>query len=140
MARRKKIPSIDEALQIRFDQLQRTQDQKIQHMQEQLGDCGHRLLALERTVRKLRAEAELRQLHPGADFSGPRKRIPPEKAHNTILARLRKARGKFVTSRELGGPLGLGRATVAARVKELREEGHHIDSSPRKGYALKTRR
>ena len=32
--------------------------------------------------------------------------------------------------------MGIGRATVALRVKELREQGHEIASSPRKGYAL----
>lgn len=138
MARKKKIPSLDEALQIRFDLVQHEQDGKLGRLQELLSDLGRKISGLERKVAKLRADADLQQLHPSVDASRPRKRISPEKAQGAILSRLKKARGNFVTSKELGRPLGIGRATVAARVKELRAEGHDIDSSPRKGYALRS--
>lgn len=136
MARKKKLPSIDEALQLWFERLQTDQDLQLGRLQEQVSELGRKLSGLDRKVTKLRADADLQQLHPSVDASRPRKRISPEKAQGAILSRLKKARGNFVTSKELGRPLGIGRATVAARVKELRAEGHDIDSSPRKGYAL----
>jgi biotin operon repressor len=135
MARKKKIPSVDEALQIRFDQLEHDQDLKLERLQEQVGTLSRKLAGLDRKVTKLRTDSELQQVRLG-DSSRPRKRVSPEKAQSAILNRLKKARGRYVTSRELGRPLAIGRATVAARVKELRAEGYDIDSSPRKGYAL----
>lgn len=137
MARKKRIPSIDEALQVRFTQLQADQDIKLRRLQDLVTALGRRLAVLDRKVAKLRTDSERQQARVD-DVPRPRKRIPPEKAQGAILSRLKKARGNFVTSRDLGRPLGVGRATVAARVKELRAEGHDIDSSPRKGYALRT--
>ena len=105
-------------------------------LREQLIQLSRKVAGLERKINRLRNEAELRLLRPNEETTAPRKRVSPEKAQRAILVRLKRARGNFVTSKELGNPLSIGRATVAVRVKELRGQGHDISSSPRKGYAL----
>ena len=137
MARKKKIPSVDEALQIMFDRVQADMNGEIRRLRDQVTSLSRKVVGLERKLARLQSESELRQLRPEGEPLRPRKRVSPEKAQKHILARLRKARGRFVTSKELGSPLGIGRATVAVRVKELRDQGHEIASSPRKGYALR---
>ena len=137
MARKKRIPSVDEALRIMFSRFHDDLDAELRRLRDQVSVLGRKVAGLERKVTKLRSDAELLQHRPLGDSPHPRKRVSPEKAQGAILARLKRARGNFVTSKELGGPLGIGRATVAARVRELRSDGHDIDSSPRKGYALR---
>lgn len=136
MARKKKIPSIDDAIALIVERIYADLGAEDRRQREQLTHLGRKVAGLERRINRLQSEAELRQLRPSEEPASPRKRVSPEKAQKTILVRLKRARGNFVTSKELGGPLGIGRATVALRVKELRDQGHEIVSSPRKGYAL----
>lgn len=137
MARKKKIPSVDEALQIMFERVKDDLNAEIRRLRDQGTALSRKLAGLERKFSRLQAELnELQQIRPEGQPPRPRKRVSPDKAQQHILARLKKNRGKYLTSKELGSPLGIGRATVAARVKELREQGHEIDSSPRKGYAV----
>ena len=136
MARKKKIPSIDETLALIVDRIYADLGAENRRLREQLTLLSRKVAGLERKLNRLRSESELRQLRPAGEPAAPRKRVSPEKAQKAILVRLKRARGNFVTSSELGSPLGIGRATVAIRVKELRDQGHEIVSSPRKGYAL----
>ncbi len=136
MARKKKIPSIDDAIALIVERIYDDLGAENRRLREQLTSLGRKVVGLERKLNRLQSEAELRRIRPLGDASAPRKRVSPVKAQKTILVRLKRARGNFVTSKELGSPLGIGRATVAQRVKELREQGHNIVSSPRKGYAL----
>lgn len=136
MARKKKIPSIDDTVSLIVERIYSDLGAEHRRQREQLTALSRKVAGLERKLNRLRAEAELRQLRPAAGPVVPRKRVSPEKAQKAILVRLKRARGNFVTSKELGGPLGIGRATVAIRIKELRDLGLDIASSPRKGYAL----
>jgi biotin operon repressor len=136
VARKKKIPSIDETVSLIVERIYSDLGAENRRLREQLTTLSRKVAGFERKLNRLRAEAELRQLRPETGPATPRKRVSPEKAQKAILVRLKRARGNFVTSKELGGPLGIGRATVAIRVKELRDLGHDIVSSPRKGYAL----
>lgn len=138
MARKKKIPSIDQALEILFERIQGDFEAEVRRLREQVSALGRKVTGLERRLQQMQHDASLQQLRPEGAPMQPRKRVSPEKAYTAILARLKRARGKFVTSKELGSPLGVGRATVAHRITELRDQGHRIESSPRKGYALDT--
>lgn len=136
MARKKKIPSIDEALGVMFERFQGDLEAELRRLRDQVTALSRKVTGLERKVNRIRSDAELQQLRPEGEAPRPRKRVSPEKAQKSILVRLKRARGNFVTSKELGNPLGIGRATVAMRVKELKDQGYDIESSPRKGYAL----
>ena len=138
MARKKKIPSVDHALAILLERIHTDMEIEMRRFREQVTALNRKVAGLERRLQQMQHEAALQQLRPEGSSIHPRKRVSPEKAYSTILARLKRARGKFVTSRELGSPLGIGRATVAHRIQELRDEGHPIESSPRKGYALRS--
>ncbi len=137
MARKKKIPSVDEALQIMFERVKDDLNAEIRRLRDQGTALSRKVSGLERKFARLQAELnELQQFRPEGHPTRPRKRVSPDKAQQQILSRLKKSKGTYLTSKELGSPLGIGRATVAARIKELRDQGHEIDSSPRKGYAI----
>jgi biotin operon repressor BirA-like protein len=140
LARKKKIPSIDYSIKLIVEQLTADLGAEIDKVADFVASLGKRVTALERRLYKLRQEehwAEMRKEF-GIGAKGTRKRVSPSRAYDFILSRLRKADGGFVTSRDLGGPLGIGRATVATRIQELRDQGYEIISSPRKGYALQS--
>lgn len=136
MARKKKIPSIDYTLKLILDRVYTDLGGEVTRLREQVTALSRKVVGLERKVNRLKNDAELHQIRDGGERA-PRKRVSPDKAQKAILVRLKRARGNFVTSKELGGPLGIGRATVAMRVKELRDQGYVIASAPRKGYALR---
>jgi biotin operon repressor len=137
VARKKKIPSVDEALQIMLERVKDDLNAEIRRLRDQGTSLSRKVAGLERKLSRLQSElGELQQLRPTGQPVRPRKRVSPDKAQEHILSRLKKNQGRYLTSKELGSPLGIGRATVAARVKELREQGHEIASSPRKGYAI----
>jgi len=54
----------------------------------------------------------------------------------SILQRLRH--GGYVSGQELGQALNISRTAIWKYINELRREGYHIDSSPRRGYRLIT--
>jgi biotin operon repressor len=135
LARKKKIPSVDYAMKLVAERIRDDVGGKIGKLAGTIGELEKRVDGLEESV------DELERLEEGAAGDAflplkPRKRVSPDEARRVILELLERAEGGFVSSRELGGPLGIGRATVAARLEELREEGYEIVSSPRKGYAL----
>ena len=53
-----------------------------------------------------------------------------------ILALL-KAGGEYLSGEEIGGKLGISRSAVWKHVRDLKEAGYGIVSSPRKGYGLR---
>lgn len=53
-----------------------------------------------------------------------------------ILAALRREPGGFVSGTELAARLGVTRAAISARVRELRARGYDIAASPQLGYRL----
>ena len=136
LARKKKIPSLDEALRLTIERVTDDLGGEMRRLREQVTGLSRKVAGLERKLNRLRSDTELSQLRPDTGRRHPRKRVSPERAQKAILVRLKRARGNFVTSKELGAPLGIGRATVAQRVRELRDQGHEIISSPRKGYSL----
>ena len=139
VARKKKIPSIDYSIKLIRDRIYSDLGGDINKLAAAVSAFNKRLTSLERKVARLRQEEQWALIRGeiGISPDGTRKRVSPERAQKFILDRLRKADGDFVPSRELGGPLGVGRATVATRIRELIASGYNITSSPRKGYALK---
>ena len=139
VARKKKIPSIDYSIKLVRDRIYTDLGGEINKLAATLSGFNKRLAALERKVSRLRQEEQWALIRGeiGVAPDGTRKRVSPERPQKFILDRLRKADGEHVPSRELGGPLGVGRATVATRIRELIQSGYNIVSSPRKGYALK---
>lgn len=138
MARKKKIPSIDYSIKLIRDRIYSDLGGELNKLQSAFSSLQKRIMMLERKVGRLRQEEQWALIRGEIGISEPaRKRVSPERAQKFILERLRKAEGEFVPSRELGGPLGVGRATVATRIRELMEKGYKITSSPRKGYALR---
>jgi len=137
VARKRRIPSIDYSIKLIVDRLKgeilsEVEDvtEMVKGLAERIEEIDSRLAQLEKQERWAVARLEL------GVTGTPRGRISPEKAQRFILDCLRRADGDFVPSRELGGPLGIGRATVATRIQELKKDGYKIVSSPRKGYAL----
>jgi BirA family transcriptional regulator, biotin operon repressor / biotin---[acetyl-CoA-carboxylase] ligase len=53
-----------------------------------------------------------------------------------ILSRLRQAEEEAVSATELSQQLGLSRAAVSARIRELRSLGYEIEADPHHGYRL----
>lgn len=138
MARKKKIPSIDYSIKLIVERITSDLGADIDKLAASLSDLGKRVSSLEKKVDRLKQEEHWAVVRSELGIgSGSRRRVSRDRAQKVILERLRKAEGEFVPSRELGGPLGIGRATVATRIKELRDEGYEIVSSPRKGYSLK---
>ncbi len=58
------------------------------------------------------------------------------KNRDIILARLRKARGQYLTSSILSSELGISRAAVWKQVCALRQAGYQISAQPNRGYRL----
>jgi biotin operon repressor/polyhydroxyalkanoate synthesis regulator phasin len=138
LARKKKIPSIDYSIKLIVDQITSDLEGEIDKVASSVSKLNKRVGALERKVDKIRQEEKWAVLRSELGIGvGSRRRVSPERARRFILDRLREAEGDYVPSRELGGPLGIGRATVATRIKELADQGHDIVSSPRKGYSLR---
>ncbi|MFO7631240.1 MAG: HTH domain-containing protein, partial [Caldilinea sp.] len=106
----------------------------------QIKKLGVQLAAMDEKLQVLEKEVEvLNQGIPvcsGYPESAPnvRRRLSIEDACRILLQRLQRASGKYVTSAELGVQAGISRATVAARIGDLKSQGHMISSSPRKGY------
>ena len=53
-----------------------------------------------------------------------------------VLTLLWEAPGRYLSGQELAGRLGVSRAAVWKAVEQLRDEGHRIESAPRRGYLL----
>lgn len=137
MARKKKIPSIDYSIKLIVERITSDLGAEIDKLSSSLDVIGKRLSALEKKVDRLKQEEHWAVVRSELGIgNGARRRVSKDHAKKVILMRLKKAEGEFVSSRELGGPLGIGRATVATRIKELKKEGYKIGSSPRKGYML----
>jgi BirA family biotin operon repressor/biotin-[acetyl-CoA-carboxylase] ligase len=56
---------------------------------------------------------------------------------DTLLRALKEAPGTWVSGEELSQNLSVSRSAVWKQVGKLKEEGYVIDSSPKKGYALR---
>lgn len=138
MARKKKIPSIDYSIKLIVERITSDLGADINKLASSVVNINKRLAVLEKTVDRLKQEENWALVRSELGIGmGSRKRVSKDHAHQVILSRLRKGDGDFVSSRELGGPLGIGRATVATRIKELKKKGYQISSSPRKGYILR---
>lgn len=137
MARRKQIPSVDEALKLMMERVRSELNVEIRRIRDQVSALSRKQAGMERRLARLQTDLEdLPARMDASDLGRTRRRISPNRAQQAILDQLRAVPGGFVTSRELGVPLGISRATVAARVRELRAAGFKILSSPRKGYTL----
>ena len=137
MPRSKKIPSIDYSIRLIVERLRKEFLGEIEGLRETVRALTVRVEELERELAKLQRQE--RWLAARSEFGlqeTDARRVSQEQAQKFILHCLQRAKGRYVPSSELGGPLGIGRATVAARIRELRELGYEIVSSPRKGYAL----
>ncbi|HAA43138.1 MAG TPA: biotin--[acetyl-CoA-carboxylase] ligase [Ruminiclostridium sp.] len=55
---------------------------------------------------------------------------------NKVLKKLKSAEGKYVSGEQLSEYLGVSRTYIWKCIKELREEGYVIESSPKVGYKL----
>lgn len=55
---------------------------------------------------------------------------------NRILKKLKSAEGKYISGEQLSECLGVSRTYIWKCIKELREEGYVIESSPKIGYKL----
>ncbi|WNY25191.1 biotin--[acetyl-CoA-carboxylase] ligase [Methanolapillus millepedarum] len=55
-----------------------------------------------------------------------------------IINAFKAAEGKTISGEELGDQLGISRTMVCKYIKGLREDGYEIQSSPKKGYTLKS--
>ncbi|MDV0446674.1 Bifunctional ligase/repressor BirA [Methanosarcinaceae archaeon Ag5] len=55
-----------------------------------------------------------------------------------IINAFKAADGKTISGEELGDQLGISRTMVCKYIKGLREDGYEIQSSPKKGYTLKS--
>ena len=120
-----------------MDRLRSELEDKVRRLEAKVDTLVDRVEKLEREVQDLQRAERWAAIRSQMGIQGnSRRRVSPELAHEFILHALRQARGSYVSSAELGGPLGIGRATVAARIRELRRQGYNIVSSPRKGYAL----
>ena len=138
MARKRRIPSIDYSIKLIVDRIRTDLLSEIADVAQAVGDVSRRLDEIEQRLGQLEKEERWATVRSELGVTGaPRGRISPERAQRFILDCLQRANGDFIPSRELGGPLGIGRATVAARIQELKADGHNIVSSPRKGYALR---
>lgn len=138
MARKRRIPSIDYSIKLIVDRLKEELLSEIDDVGEMVKGLAERIEEIDQRLAQLEKQERWATVRSELGVTGaPRGRISPERAQRFILDCLRRADGNFVPSRELGGPLGIGRATVATRIQELRDEGYRIVSSPRKGYALK---
>jgi biotin operon repressor len=137
LGRKKKIPSVDYAMRLVMERLRSDLGRQIADLQRTLESMEARVGSLESVMETWDEEGE-KPILVRADYmpKGTRRRVPPEEAKRAILNQLKKAAGEFIPARELGAPLGIGRATAATRIKELQKEGVNIVSSPRKGYAL----
>lgn len=137
MARRKQIPSVDETLRLMLERVRSELNVEIRKLRDQVSSVSRKQAGMERRLARL--QADLEELPARMDANDPgrtRRRVSPNRAQQAILDQLRAVGGGYVTSKELGAPLGISRATVAARVRELRAAGFNILSSPRKGYTL----
>ncbi len=133
----RKIPSIDYSIRLIVDRLRSEMDAKVRRLETKVETLADRVEKLEREVQELQRSERWASIRAQLGIRENAKgRVSPELAQEFILHALRQAKGNYVSSSELGGPLGIGRATVAARIRELRQEGYKILSSPRKGYAL----
>ncbi|WNY26569.1 biotin--[acetyl-CoA-carboxylase] ligase [Methanolapillus ohkumae] len=55
-----------------------------------------------------------------------------------IINAFKAADGKTISGEDLGDQLGISRTMVCKYIKGLREDGYEIQSSPKKGYTLKS--
>ncbi len=53
-----------------------------------------------------------------------------------LLSYLKKEMGNWVSGESLSNKLSVSRAAIWKHIKKLKEEGYHIESSPKKGYLL----
>ncbi|MCD6496727.1 MAG: HTH domain-containing protein [Deltaproteobacteria bacterium] len=137
MARKKKIPSIDYSIKLIVERVRDELKVEMSDVVNTLAEVQQKLAVIERRIGTLQQAERWATLRTEMGTAVSRhERVSPEMARKFILESLTRAHGEYVPSSELGGPLGIGRATVAARMKELRGEGYEILSAPRKGYAL----
>lgn len=55
-----------------------------------------------------------------------------------IISELKKAEEKSVSGEYLGEKLGISRTMVSRYIKKIRDDGYEVESSPKRGYTLKS--
>ena len=55
----------------------------------------------------------------------------------TVLKKLERKRGKFVSGEEIGGKIGISRAAIWKAIKSLQRRGYDIECVTHRGYSLK---